>query len=261
MSFSNPTPTNPAQHFFEWHNGGVEFYDKEKKESISVPLPFEFIVLDQLHTITGYSDEDESGFWSNELRSLANDFNVRTKKGTQYVGPYKVNGIAQVPNGARYTKSVYIAHKNRAGELILGNLKVTGAALTSWIDTLKGVDFGSYKVIITGSTEGKKGSNTYKIPTFETSLISPEEHDVAFELDTELQTYLDTYLKTPKEEDVHEDYTDDDGASSEEVADFEAKRDASFKERQNKQAAKDLDIPVEDINDGKDIDLSEIPFN
>jgi hypothetical protein len=263
MSFSNPTPQNPAQHFFEWRNGQISFYDKEKKENIKIPLPFEFIVLDQLHTITGYSDEDESGFWSNELKSLSGSFNVRTKKGTQYYGPYKnAAGIKQVPTGAKYTKSIYIAHTNKAGELILGNLKLTGAALTAWIDTLKGVDFTKSKIAITGSTEGKKGATTYAIPTFETTTdIASNEFEVATLLDEQLQAYLYKYLNSKEEPEVHEeeDYTpteEDKLATQEQVTAFEAKRDNASKFRANKEAAKTFDVDIDD----KPIDLSEIPF-
>lgn len=258
MSFSNPTPTNPAEHFFEWRSGKVQFYDKEKKESITIPLPFTFIVIDQLHTITGYSDEDESGFWSNEIRSLRDEFNVRTKKGTQYYGTYKNSqGSVLVPRGARYTKSVYIAHKNKSGEYLLGNLKLAGAALTAWIEVTNGVDFRKNKISITGSTEGKKGATTYQIPTIMiVPGITEEEVEIATGLDHTLQAYLDQYLSTPKHEDVTP--IDEEATTDEQVADFETKRDEASKQRANKEAAKEFDVDIDDRD--TPIDLSEIPF-
>lgn len=178
MSRSSPTLTNPAARFFEWRSGKLSWYDKEKQESIPVKLPFTFLPLDQLHTITGYSDQDQSGYWSNETRSTRDDFTVRTKRGVKYVGAYKSEqGIAQVPAGAKYTKSVYIAYKEGANWLI-GNIKLSGAALTAWIELSGAHNPEHGKVSLTGSVEGKKGATVYQVPTFEYSSATDEENSI-----------------------------------------------------------------------------------
>ncbi len=234
MSLSSPKLTNPAEHFFEWRNGTVQFYDKEQAKAITIPMPFTFIVLDELHTVTGYSDQDQSGIWANEARSTREDFTVRTKRGVKYVGPYKNDqGINQVAAfGGRYTKSIYIAHPNRAGDLILGHLKLTGAALTAWIDFSKQHSTTSGKISITGSTEGKKGATTYQIPTFAWSKWTDAEYQAAIVLDKMLQNYLGQYLTAPKYDDtaepVVEDAYEDTRATPEQIADFEARKARKF---------------------------------
>lgn len=121
MSRSNNTEiSNPANRFFEWSGseGKIKYYDKEKKENIYIDLPFVFLVLDVLTTIKGYSDEDESGIWANEIRNLkTEELTVRTKHGIKAKGLYE-----EVKNvlGAKYSQSVYIAYKD-GGELKIGN--------------------------------------------------------------------------------------------------------------------------------------------
>ena len=142
MSRSSPTLTNPAKRFFEWSGGKGElsYYDKEKQERFTLPLPFDFLVLDELATITGWSDQDESRYWSNEVRSVAKEeLNVRTVKGTKEVGLYK--DLTQVRSkGAKYAQSVYIAYRDSNGgidQLVIGNIKMSGVALTAWIEFKK----------------------------------------------------------------------------------------------------------------------------
>lgn len=262
MSLSNPTLQNPAEHFFEIKNGTIQFYDKDKQERISIPYPFGFIELDQLHTVTGWSDQDQSGVWSNEIKSLREDLTVRTKRGVKYVGPYKSDqGINQVASfGGRYTKSIYIAHKNKAGELILGNLKLTGAALTAWIE------FGSSHRtegnwnVITGTTEGKKGATTYQIPVFEfKGKPTDEELAAAVELDRTLQNYLAQYLTAPKFDDnaepISEDAFEEVGtATPEQIADFEARKADKLADKQEDRAIQ------ETFQESEPINLDDIPF-
>jgi hypothetical protein len=84
MSRSNPTLTNPANRRFEWAGGAGElrYYDRETKETIVQPLPFRFMVLDQLNTMAGFSKSDKSSIWANEVRDTKNDVMfTRTKAG------------------------------------------------------------------------------------------------------------------------------------------------------------------------------------
>jgi hypothetical protein len=247
MSRSEPTITNPSAHFFEWRNGKLSWYSKDEQKNIEVKLPFHFLPLDQLHTITGYSDLDQSGFWSNEVRSTRDDFTVRTKKGVKYVGAYKnEQGIPQLPTGGRYTKSVYIAYKEGGG-WVIGNIKLSGAALTAWIELSSKNNVENGKVSLTGSTEGKKGATTYHIPTFEFSHSTAEEDEIAIALDKDLQHYLKEYLSAPKFDDNAEPVwpgdsfnTDEGKATPEQLADFE-------KRKAQKTQLKADDFPDDDV--------------
>lgn len=272
MSRSQPALTNPAQHFFTWSGskGQLEFYDKEKQERIKVPLPFEFLVLDELATITGFSEQDKSSYWSNEVKSLKDEFTVKTSGGTKQIGLYQ--NLADVrAKGAKYAKSIYIAHKNKAGEYIIGNLKASGAALTAWIELGSKQILQNGKVTVTGSTEGKKGTTVYQIPNFEWTHSDNEEDTAAIELDKELQIYLSQYLAANQSESqVDNSWNEVDQsvglATDEQLADFEARKrqklskndDDGSMERVHQANPLNTDIVIEDI--GEEINLDEISF-
>jgi hypothetical protein len=216
MSRSNPTPNNPAVRFLQW-SGGTEdkgkltYWDKQAGERKTVELPFTFMVLDQLHTMGGFSDEDQSGYWSNEVRNLQEeDLIVRTRNGTKATGKYRDLGDVK-SKGAKYAKSVYIAYKDEDTEqLVIGNIKLMGAALTAWIDFTRAFDVYKCGVTISGADEGKKGSVTYYIPKFDSHTVSRETNADAVVLDKELQQYLKTYLteKRGTEEEAREAFDD-----------------------------------------------------
>lgn len=197
MSRSQPTLTNPAKRFMKWSGskGTLSYYDKENQTEVEVKLPFTFLVLDQLATITGYSDQDESSYWSNEVRSVAKEqLTVKTSKGIKEVGLYK--DLMERSKGAKYAKSVYVAYDTGTDEgYVIGNLKLFGAALTAWIEFSKrcaNVELG--KISLTGSEEAKKGTTVYRTPTFEWAASGADEDSIALELDKELQVYLSQYL-------------------------------------------------------------------
>lgn len=250
---------NPSVRFYEWSGsrGELSYWDKEKQERIPVKLPFKFIVLDELHTITGYSDADQSGYWSNEVKDLRHDLTVRTKRGVKYVGTYKDGkGIKQVPSDSKYAKSVYIAQK-LGDEWVLANLKLSGVALTAWIELNgKHKTEGNITALV-GSTDGKKGATEFKIPTFEYGgAPTGDILEIATDLDRQLQDYLDVYLTAPKYDDNAEPVMEDSFntgngyATPEQQADFERRK----ADKQEDQAIK------EELELGEPINLSDIPF-
>jgi hypothetical protein len=267
MSLSSPTLQNPAEHYFEWKGGDghIEFYNKEKQERITVPLPFEFIVLDQLNGVTGWSDQDTSGIFSNETRSTRDDFTVRTKKRVLYVGPYKNDqGISQVAGfGGKYLKVIYIAHKNKAGEYIMGRIGLTGAALNAWIDFTKAHSVTSGKVRITGKQEEKKGATTFQVPVFDWAKWDDTEYEAAVVLDKLLQNFLSQYLTAPKYDDNAEPVTDWDEetkASPEQVAEFESLKAKKLETKPDpEQGAYNRAAVTEEFGD-EPINLDDIPF-
>jgi len=210
MSRSNPGLTNPAKHFFKWSGskGKLVYYDKENKQEVEVKLPFTFMVLDQLATITGFCESDASQYWSNEVRSVAKEeFTVRTSNGTKQSGLYK--DLADVRSkGAKYAKSVYIAYKE-GGEYHIGNLKASGAALTAWIELSNNHVVTNGKITLTGAEEAKKGATTYFTPTFEWQNAEKDEDEAAIALDKELQVYLSQYLSAAKFDRNQEEVVED----------------------------------------------------
>ncbi len=220
MSRSNPEvkPVNPATKFLKWNGdtGGFQYYDKEainpqdaskKGANIQVPLPFTFIVLDQLITIKGFSDTNQSGFWSNEIpkkRSKQDILVVRDKKGIVCEGLYEV--IKGKETGMKYCESVYVACLNNSKQLEIWNIQMVGACVSAWIgfengerddkgklisskhDVMKGA------IIVAGMKEGKKGKTVYQIPVFTQRDIKPETEEKVLELDKKLQEYLKEYF-------------------------------------------------------------------
>jgi len=205
MSLSQDRPTNPAKRFMKLKSGAVSYYDKESQENVNVPTPLEFIVLDQLATVKGWSDQDESGYWSNEVRSVGRDIlTVRTSSGTKESGIWRdIKGSLGVA-GSKYHSSVYIATKGRDG-LEISNLSLTGAALNAWIEFTQKNRINTNKITLTGWNDAKKGSVSYKVPVFEASSMTDDEKSEGIELDRQLQAYLSEYFS----------YTPDDGHDSE----------------------------------------------
>tara|TARA_B100001245_G_C22891839_1_gene429655 strand:+ start:1608 stop:2291 length:684 start_codon:yes stop_codon:yes gene_type:complete len=208
MSLSNQsTNVNPVKHYLRVKSGSVNYYDKEEQKNIDVPTPLEFVVLDQLATVKGWSDADQSGYWSNEVRSAGQDvLTVRTKNGIKAEGVWKdIKGNSMVA-GAKFNTSVYIATKGRDG-LEIQNIAFSGAALNAWIEFVnanKGVTSGKGKVVITGFDDAKKGAVKYQVPHFEVADITDTELAEATELDKELQDYLEGYFANRRNDEVLE---------------------------------------------------------
>lgn len=198
MSRSNQTDIkNPAVRFFEWSgsHGKLKYFDKsigEKGENVFIDLPFTFLVLDQLTTITGFNDKLQLGYWSNEIRNTKTGLlTVRTKQGIMIEGLYEsVKNL----NGARYTKSIYIAFRE-GDELVIGNFKASGIAISEWIEFSKFADLYKDAVVIADKETRKKGATTFFAPVFQTRPTSDATNDQAMELDKELQVYLTEYFK------------------------------------------------------------------
>lgn len=196
MSRSNNTELKtPCVRFFEWSgsSGQLKWYDKEKKENQYLSLPFPFLVLDRLSTVTGYSDTAHSGFWSNEVRNSTTDkLTVRNKGGVVAEGVWK-----QLPaiTGLKYAQSIYIAFKDESGELVIGNIKASGSFLSAWIEFTKRTNIYEGAVSITGAQEARKGATKYFTPVLVGKNSQPQTHDRAIALDKILQDYLTQYFQ------------------------------------------------------------------
>lgn len=271
MSRSNPTAKNPAVRFMQWrggaeafkddkgktkHEGGkITWYDKEAEEEREVALPFSFLVLDELNTITGFSEKDHSGFWSNEVRDLKNDkLVVKTKSGTVASGVYEDIKEIVKAKGAKYTKSVYIAFKDEEGEMQIGHLKISGAALTAWIEFQKKFDVMQCAVQITDEPKlEKKGTNYYFSPVFEGQNVSEASDKAAKVLDEQLQQYLTTYLSRRPTETAD--------AEADEVVDDDVDEDENLDEEEDTQADESPAKPAPSKSKDEDkINLADVPF-
>lgn len=259
MSLSQPQIKNPATRYLRWsggeEKGGVlTYWDKEAEEEKTVDLPFSFIVLDELNTITGFSEADHSGYWSNEVRNITKDvLTVRTGSGVKGRGTYKSAEIESLKStGAKYAKSIYIAFKDETGELAIGNFKASGAALTEWIEFNKKYDISKCAVSLTGSDgPKKKGSIKYFVPIFEGQEMSTETLEAAKKLDQELQQYLRSALS----------YTDDEPVSDgdDKWVDIPVEEEEP-KAVEEKTEEKAEEKPAKKTVVADDTDISNVPF-
>lgn len=264
MSRSNPTLVNPAEHFFEWKGskGILQWYDKENQKNVMVKIPFTFLVLDELATITGYSKMNESGYWSNEVRNITNDIlYVKTKKGPFEAATYA--GLAQTrAKGGGYTKSIYLAHK-AGGKWVIGNFKASGSALSAWIEFNKTLQRGaleSGKVTMTRGEMQDAPTGPFYAPVFKYEKATAEENDEAVKLDKELQIYLSQYLAQPKVDDDSMGVEEPLKATPEQVNDFEQRKSRSQTPAPDGDPGPtEDDITIEDIDD-EPINLDDIPF-
>lgn len=220
MSRSNPhaNAPNPAVRWFEWNgeHGKVRYYDKEAKQNVDVPLPFKFLLLDELASVRGWHDASESGIYSNEVRDTRTDtFVVKSFKGGSLAeGLYKDIKDSINAKGGQFVANCYIAFKDDDG-LAIGSLRFKGAALGSWMEFRKAHRSSLYSMAIdiTGFTEGKKGRIVFRMPTFDPRDVSPETNTIAMELDKELQGWLVGYFSrrtNDQSEPAEDDSTSDD---------------------------------------------------
>jgi hypothetical protein len=96
-----------------------------------------FLVLDQLHTVTGFDNKLKLGFYSNEVRNVKKDvLEVRFDKKVVATGLWA--DIKKENDLFTYTKSVYIAFYDENKELQIGNIKMAGSSLSQLSeDTIK----------------------------------------------------------------------------------------------------------------------------
>jgi len=198
-----PVNPNPAKMFFKFagSKGKFQYYDKEKKENIAVPLPFRFIVLDTLSTIGGYSKELESGFWSNEVRNTSEEpLVVRYTKGIFAEGLYQEGVKDKIKaQGGKFVQSVYVGYKDASKKLIIANVQMIGSSLSEWIkfttEHRKAIMDGV--VVVKKTKEETNGANSYQVPVFEMGKITEKTNEEAKALDVELQQFFNGYFKTP----------------------------------------------------------------
>ncbi len=210
MSRSQPNEVlvNPAVRFLEWNGkkGCLKYYDKEAphptdpdKKGANIELPFNltFLVLDQLSTIKGWSNDTEAGIYSNEIRDITKDtLMVKTfNKVDIATGVYSKIKDKISASGGYFTSNIYCAIKID-GELRIASLQFNGAALNSWIEFAKTnrADLEKKAIQIVSVGDGVKGAVKFKFPQFALKDVAEETNQIAVGLDVQLQDYLKKYL-------------------------------------------------------------------
>lgn len=208
MSRSKPNITNnPCSWWLEWDGkeGNLRYYDKDKKQNIPVSVPFTFMWIENLTKITGWSDRDKAGIYSNEVRNLFDEvLTVKVYGGGVIAQGYSAEiKDAVKARGGKFTASVYIGYKDN-DELKLGNISFKGAALNAWINFFndKKTEAHQSAITIASYEEGQKGSVSYRVPVFKLHEASDEMNAQAIELSDTFEDYLSKLpvKVSPKEE-------------------------------------------------------------
>lgn len=189
--------SNPATKFFDWKSNDkcFSYYDKEKKENVLVPLPFKFLVLDELHTVKGWNDATQSAIYSNEVKFIGTE--------TMTVKPFKGNEIAKglykdikekvKSAGGHYVKSIYIMLEDGS----LANLQLKGSSVQKWGEFTQKTRnrLPDEWVVVEKAVDGKKGAVKFTTPEFKFhKSLSEGEAQMADEAFNILESYLKTYL-------------------------------------------------------------------
>ena len=190
--------SNPTSKFLEWksNNKSFSFYNKELKQNEEVKLPLTFLVLEEYHTIKGFSDADQTVIYSNEILQIsAEEFEVKTFKGRIISkGTYSdIKGSVNAAGG-NYHKSIYAVTKE--GDLI--NISIKGAAVSKWSQF---TEKGAWKrltnewVTIEDAEDHKKGMVSYSTPNFKfNTSLTDYEFKIVEAKANELESYMDGYL-------------------------------------------------------------------
>ena len=196
QAFAQPQ-SNPATMFIEWKSNdkAFEYYDKEAQKKVSIPLPFKFLVLDELHAVKGWNDATSSGIFSNEVKFISKEImTVKPFKGNEIAkGLYKDIKEKVVAAGGHYVKSIYIMLEDGT----LANLQLKGLSVQAWGEFTQKTRnrLPEEWVIVKTAKDGKKGAVKFSIPefSFERSLSDAEneEADACFDV---LEAYLKAYL-------------------------------------------------------------------
>lgn len=196
QAFAQPQ-SNPATKFIDWKSNDKQFsyYDKENKENVLIPLPFTFLVLDELSTVKGWNDATQSAIFSNEVKY--------TSKEVMTVKPFKGNEIAKglysdikekvKSAGGHYVKSIYIMLQDGK----LANLQLKGSAVSAWSEFTNSNRnrLADEWITVGKALDGKKGAVKFTTPEFKfQKSLSNEEMTQADECFNILESYLKTYL-------------------------------------------------------------------
>lgn len=200
--------SNPSKKTIKWKSTDkcFSYYDTEQKTQVQVLLPFKFLVLDELHAVSGWNDSSSSAIYSNEVKFISKEnVIVKSFKGGEIArGIYKEIKDKIVMNGGHYVKSIYVMLEDGT----LANLQLKGSAVSKWSDFTQKTRsrLADEWVEVKTVKEDKKGGVKFNVPefTFSSSLndSDAENADKCFD---ELEAYLKTYLSKAEIAEIDQD--------------------------------------------------------
>jgi len=189
--------SNPATKFIDWKSNDkcFEYYDKEAQQKVAIPLPFKFLVLDEMHCVKGWNDATSSGIFSNEVKYISKEImTVKPFKGNEIAkGLYKDIKEKVQSAGGHYVKSIYIMLEDGT----LANLQLKGSSCQEYGNFTQKTRnrLADEWVTVKSAKEGKKGAVKYSMPIFEfDGSLNEKQTTQADECFDVLEAYLKTYL-------------------------------------------------------------------
>jgi len=204
QAFAQPQ-TNPATKFLSWKSNEkcFSYYDKEKEENVQVPLPFKFLVLDELASVKGWSDSLGGIIVSNEVKFISKETmnvkcyhkNGKGEKVTTEIAKGTYKEIKEKVNsaGAKYHKSIYVMLEDGT----LANIQLKGAAVQKWGEFTQKTKnrLPEEWVVVEKAVDGKKGAVKFTTPEFKfLCSLTDYEMSLADDVFNVLEAYLKTYL-------------------------------------------------------------------
>lgn len=198
MSLSNQTEEtkkSPVARYYNWsgEKGELYYYDKEAGQKVYVET-IDFILIDTKSCVEGFSDKEQTGFRSNEVKSTQKEelvikFNNNGKVLLRGLYASIKDNIKAA--GGNYNISLY-GVENIEGEWKIINIKLKGSGLSAWLEFDKSskVNKVGLTLRIEKSELQKKGAVKYYKPVFIAAPTGSNEHTIAVDLDTELQDYF-----------------------------------------------------------------------
>ena len=207
--------SSPVTRYYEWsgQDGHFYYFDKEKGDNgEKVPVKeIKLCILDgDIAEVSGYSDKDQSGMYSNMVRDTTTQIlRVQFSKGKDIVNEGLWSDIKDsiTARGGKFQKVVF-AYDTESREIVC--IKVKGAAISSWIEKtneLKLNDVSLNKLWWNKekhTEQKKKGSTNYFAPQFVFVPMDEKKDkelmDICIAKDEVLQAYLDAKMGSSKED-------------------------------------------------------------
>lgn len=102
---------NPSQFFLEWNTteNTLCYYSKEETKNTPFPLPFRFLALKFMNSITGYNKGLKQGIYSNEVQDTRLEhFRVNLRDGSILASGLYADIKDEVNKaGGKFTRSIY----------------------------------------------------------------------------------------------------------------------------------------------------------
>lgn len=203
-AFTQPQ-SNPATKFLSWKSNdrNFSFYDKQTETNVAVNLPFKFLVLDELSSVKGWSDNLTGQIISNEVKFISKEpmtvkcyhKNIKGEKTSTEIAKGLYKDIKEKVNsaGAKYHKSIYIMLEDGT----LANIQLKGASVQKWGEFTQKTKnrLPDEWIVVDKALDGKKGAVKFTTPEFKfLKSLSEEEATQADECFNVLESYLKTYL-------------------------------------------------------------------